>query len=191
MLNKCENYKKVKRLMRKLWVFDIKNLDWNIQTKDDCSLFEEAVYAGFNEEDLLLILNYALEQGMDINKRTSMYGDTYMHALIECDDYHGNLAPFLYLGYLNNFNPNLRNHSGKNVWDALQKPDTIKMIDPSDKELCFKIKKLYELKKKKEKLTKIKEEIAMLQQEEKELSKFVDNNKSLTYDIEKNLNLKK
>ena len=191
MLKKYENYKKVKILMERLEISNIKKIDWNSQTKDDCSLFEEAVYAGFKEDELFLILNYALEHGMDVNKKTYMYGDTYMHALIECDDYHGKLAPFLWLGYLNNFNPNLKNYKGKTLWDALQKPDTTKKITKSNKKLCFKIKKLYENKNKKEKIIKIKKDIMMLQQKEKELSKFLDNNKSLAHDIEKTLNLKK
>lgn len=205
MLKRNENYKQVKKLMKRLNISDIKNLNWNVQTEDDCSWFEEAVYAGFNESELSLILNYALEHGMDINKRTSMYGDTYMHTLIECDDYHGNLTPFLYLGYLNNFNPNLKNDNGKTVWDALENPETTKTISESDKELCFKIKELYdfeskqvelkrkqnELKSKQDELKKIKAEIIELQQKEKELDEFLNSNKSLVNDIEKSLNLKK
>ena len=139
---------------------------------------------GYSEEDLMLLLTYAVEKGMNLNQRTSMYGDTYMHALIECDDYYGSLAPFLYFGYLHGFKPTIENYCGKNVWDALKDPDTTKIISNSDKELCFKIKKLYELKEEKEKLEKIQKEIMLLQQEEHDLEKSIDQNKSLVYEIE-------
>ena len=55
----------------KLGFKNIYNIDWNLETEDDCSIFEEAVYAGFSEEDLLILLNYAIKHGMNINKRTN------------------------------------------------------------------------------------------------------------------------
>ena len=191
MLEGINHYKQVKKIKRIKSELGLKNLKWNQETSDGCSLFEEAVYAGYSEEDLMLLLTYAVEKGMNLNQRTSMYGDTYMHTLIECDDYHGSLAPFLYFGYLHGFKPTIENYCGKNVWDALKDPDTTKTISNSDKELCFKIKKLYELKEEKEKLEKIQKEIMFLQQEEHDLEKSINQNKTLVYEIKNALEKQK
>ena len=191
MFEGVSNYMRIKRAKKIINELGLNKVKWNQESHDGCSIFEEAVYAGYSEEDLMLLLTYAVEKGMNLNQRTSMYGDTYMHALIECDDYHGSLAPFLYFGYLHGFKPTIENYCGKNVWDALKDPDTTKTISNSDKELCFKIKKLYELKEEKEKLEKIQKEIMFLQQEEHDLEKSIDQNKTLVYEIKNALEKQK
>lgn len=188
MLNIINNDKnKVKKIMAKLGFKNIYNIDWNLETEDDCSIFEEAVYAGFSEEDLLILLNYAIKHGMNINKRTNMYGDTYMHTVIESDDYTGRIAPFLYFGYLNGFNPDIKNFKNKTVWDVLKKPDTTKKINQSDRKLCFQIKKLYEAKEKQAKVFDLKNQKKVLEQQIQELEQYIDDNKELDDEIIKAL----
>lgn len=188
MLNIINDDKeKVKKLMAKLGLKNICNIDWNLETEDDCSLFEEAVYAGFSEEDLLIILNYALKHGMNINKRTSMYGDTYMHTVIESDDYTGRISPFLYFGYLNGFNPEIKNFKNKTVLDVLKKPDTTKKINESDRKLCFQIKKLYEVKKSQAKKFDLQNQMKVLERQIQELKQYIDDNKGLNDEIIKAL----
>ena len=179
--------KRVKSLVDKLGFKNVNNINWNLETKDDCSIFEEAVYAGFSEEELLILLNYALNDGMDINKRTSMYGDTYMHAVIESDDYTGRIAPFLYLGYLNGFNPELKNFRKKTVWDVLNNPNTTKQINKYDKKLCFQIKKLYDLKKKQEELFNLANQKTLLEHQIRDLERDIYYNRILGDEIIKAL----
>lgn len=191
MFEEISNYMQIKRAKKIINELGLNKVKWNQESHDGCSIFEEAVYAGYSEEDLMLLLTYAVEKGMNLNQKTSMYGDTYMHTLIECDDYHGSLAPFLYFGYLHGFQPTLKNYNGKNVWDTLKNPDTTKKISFSDKELCLKMKKIYELKEEKERVKKIQEEIILLQQEERYLIKSIDKNKSLVCEIKKALEKQK
>ena len=191
MFEGVSNYMRIKRTKKIINELGLNKVKWNQESHDGCSIFEEAVYAGYSEEDLMLLLTYAVEKGMNLNQKTSMYGDTYMHTLIECDDYHGSLASFLYFGYLHGFKPTLRNYEGKNVWDALKNPDTTKKISFSDKKLCLKMKKLYELKEEKDKLDKIQKEIMLLQQEEHELIESIDKEKSLVCVIKKALEKQK
>ncbi len=191
MFEGVSNYMRIKRTKKIINELGLNKVKWNQESHDGCSIFEEAVYAGYSEEDLMLLLTYAVEKGMNLNQTTSMYGDTYMHTLIECDDYHGSLASFLYFGYLHGFKPTLRNYEGKNVWEALKNPDTTKKISFSDKKLCLKMKKLYELKEEKDKLDKIQKEIMLLQQEEHELIESIDKEKSLVCEIKKALEKQK
>lgn len=191
MFEGVSNYMRIKRAKKIINELGLNKVKWNQESHDGCSIFEEAVYAGYSEEDLMLLLTYAVEKGMNLNQTTSMYGDTYMHTLIECDDYHGSLASFLYFGYLHGFKPTLRNYEGKNVWEALKNPDTTKKISFSDKKLCLKMKKLYELKEEKDKLDKIQKEIMLLQQEEHELIESIDKEKSLVCEIKKALEKQK
>lgn len=143
------------------------NVDWTQESKDGCSLFEEAVYSGLDQDTLTQLFQLFIQYGMDINYRSSMYRDTYMHTLIEADDYNGFLAPFLYLGYENNFNPELKNEEGKTVWDCLQKPNTTKELNEEDVELCYGMKNLFEQREIHRQLQQIEKENIALEEEKR------------------------
>lgn len=112
--------------------FNTHVLDLSKETSDGCSLFEEAVYRGYSEETLISLLDLFYKAKMNLNQRTSMYGDTYLHTLIECDDYHGHILPFLYFGYEHGFNDEITNDSGKTIWDCLRNPETTKEFYKED-----------------------------------------------------------
>lgn len=147
----------------------IKNgeVDWTQESEDGCSLFEEAVYLELDQDTLIQLFQLFIQYGMDVNYRSSMYRDTFMHTLIEADDYNGFLAPFLYLGYKYDFNPNLKNGAGKTVWDCLENPDTTKELNKEDVKLCYEMKSLFEQREIQKQLQQLEQKNVELEEEKR------------------------
>lgn len=147
-----------------------RSMDWTKETSDGCTLFEEAVYEGLDTEELLSLFTLFIKYGMDVNYRSSMYGDTYMHTLIEADDYHGLLSRFLYIGYENGFDPFLKNKEGKTIWECLEHPDTSKQLNKQDVQLCFELKSLFEERQIEKQLVEINKKKRNIESELQQLS---------------------